>query len=70
MDDGREGPGKHIPRHLHPTQRRFPQAKKEVETIPGTSDRIEDIVGNTWYSTSDPTNTHQDQFQLAMEALA
>ncbi|MGV6862330.1 MAG: WD40/YVTN/BNR-like repeat-containing protein [Putridiphycobacter sp.] len=39
--------------------------KRDVETNPGTGGRIETIVYQTWYSTSDPTTTHQEQFNAA-----
>ncbi|MBO6516234.1 MAG: glycosyl hydrolase [Bacteroidia bacterium] len=40
---------------------------RDVETVPGTGSRIEGIVSDIWYSTSDPTQTHKDQFALAKE---
>ena len=41
--------------------------KRDVETIPGTANRVENIVWNTWYSTSDPTATNIEQYDLAKE---
>lgn len=41
--------------------------KRDVETIPGTMDRVDNIVWNTWYSTSDPTTTNKEQFGIADE---
>ena len=46
------------------------KSKRDIETIPGTADRVEIIVGESWYSTSDPTGTHREQFELAMEEYA
>ena len=44
--------------------------KRDIETIPGTASRVENIVGNTWYSTSNPTTTNKEQFELAKEEYA
>jgi len=44
--------------------------KRDIETIPGTADRVENIVSNTWYSTSNPTTTNKEQFELAKEEYA
>ncbi|MEM7162227.1 MAG: glycosyl hydrolase [Bacteroidota bacterium] len=41
--------------------------RRDVETVPGTASRVENIVWNTWYSTSDPTNTNRAQYDLAKE---
>ena len=38
-----------------------------METTPGTAMRIENIVGDSWYSTSDPTNTNKEQFKISQE---
>lgn len=43
------------------------KSKRDVETIPGTAIRVENIVWNTWYSTSDPTSTNKEQYALANE---
>lgn len=43
------------------------KGKRDVETIPGTADRVDGIVWSSWYSTSDPTTTHKEQFELAKE---
>ena len=32
----------------------FHKSKRDIETIPGTASRVENIVWNTWYSTSNP----------------
>ncbi|MEM0999763.1 MAG: glycosyl hydrolase [Bacteroidota bacterium] len=48
----------------------FHKQKRDVETVPGTASRVENIVWNTWYSTSDPTATNQAQFELAKEEYA
>lgn len=42
-------------------------SKRDVETLPGTGGRIETIVYQTWYSTSDPTSTQKEQYTIAME---
>jgi hypothetical protein len=46
------------------------KSSRDVETIPGTASRIENIVGNTWYSTSNPTTTNKEQYELALEEYA
>ena len=46
------------------------KSKRDTETIPGTGNRVENIVWNTWYSTSDPTNTNKEQYELAREEYA
>lgn len=46
------------------------KSRRDVETVPGTGMRVENIVWNTWYSTSDPTTTHKDQYALAQEEYA
>lgn len=43
------------------------KANRDIETIPGTGMRVENIVWNTWYSTSDPTATNKEQYELAKE---
>ncbi len=43
------------------------QSKRDVETIPGTGSRIENIVSASWYSTSNPTTTNKEQYELASE---
>ena len=45
----------------------YHKSQREVETLPGTGSRIETVVYQTWYSTSDPTSTHKAQFTLASE---
>lgn len=45
----------------------YHKSKRDVETVPGTASRVENIVWNTWYSTSDPTTTNKDQYALAKE---
>ena len=44
--------------------------KRDIEALPGTANRVENIVWNTWYSTSDPTTTNKTQFELAKEEYA
>lgn len=43
------------------------RSQRDVETVPGTAYRLEGIVWDSWYSTSDPTSTHREQFELAKE---
>lgn len=46
------------------------KSRRDVEIVPGTGMRVENIVWNTWYSTSDPTTTNKDQYALAQEEYA
>lgn len=48
----------------------YHKTKREIETIPGVGGRIENIVGDTWYSTSDPTSTNKEQYEIAKEEYA
>lgn len=43
------------------------KSSRDVETVPGTAIRVENIVWNTWYSTSNPTETNKEQYKLAKE---
>jgi len=43
----------------------YHKAGRDVETLPSTMDRIETIVYQTWYSTSDVTSTQREQFEIA-----
>ena len=43
------------------------KSKRDVETVPGAVYRVENIVWDTWYSTSNPTTTNKEQFELAKE---
>lgn len=45
----------------------YHKASRDIETGPSIGDRIETIVGQTWYSTSNITTTQKDQFALAKE---
>ena len=45
----------------------FHKSKRDVETAPGAASRVENIVWNSWYSTSNPTETNKEQFTLAKE---
>lgn len=45
----------------------YHKSKREIETLPGAAGRLENIVWNTWYSTSNPTTTNRQQFALAQE---
>jgi photosystem II stability/assembly factor-like uncharacterized protein len=42
-------------------------SKRDVETLPGTGGRIETIVYQTWYSTSNPTATQKEQYSISVE---
>ena len=42
-------------------------SKRDVETLPGIGSRIGIVVYQTWYSTSNPTTTHKEQYQIAKE---
>lgn len=48
----------------------YHKEKRDEETLPGAANRIENIVWNTWYSTSDPTTTNKEQFEIAQEEYA
>lgn len=43
----------------------YHKAVRDIETLPSTMDRIETIVYQTWYSTSDVTSTQKEQFEIA-----
>lgn len=43
------------------------KSSRDVETGPSAGDRIETIVYQTWYSTSDPTTTQRTQYGIAKE---
>jgi hypothetical protein len=43
----------------------FHKSKRDVETLPSAGDRIETIVYQTWYATSDITQTQKEQFEIA-----
>lgn len=43
----------------------YHKARRDVETLSGTADRIETIVYQCWYSTSNVTNTQKEQFEIA-----
>lgn len=45
----------------------YHKSGREQETGPSTGDRIETIVGQCWYSTSNVTTTQKDQYELAKE---
>ncbi len=46
------------------------KSKREIETLPGTGSRISSIVYQTWYSTSNPTATQKEQYEIAKEEYA
>ena len=43
------------------------KTSRDVEALPGAGGRIETIVWQTWYSTSNPTSTQKAQMALAKE---
>lgn len=43
----------------------YHKSKREVETAPSIGDRIETVVYQCWYSTSDPTSTQREQYEIA-----
>jgi photosystem II stability/assembly factor-like uncharacterized protein len=43
----------------------YHKSRRDIETIPGTGERIETIVYQAWYSTSDVTQTQLEQLSLA-----
>ncbi|MBD3637683.1 MAG: glycosyl hydrolase [Crocinitomicaceae bacterium] len=45
----------------------YHKSAREIEDAPGTGSRIETVVYQTWYSTSDPTTTQREQYQIAKE---
>lgn len=48
----------------------FHKSQRDVETLPGTAGRVENIISDTWYSTSNPTNTNKEQYGIATEEYA
>ena len=44
------------------------KSSRDVETLNGYADILENIVYQSWYSTSDPTSTHKSQYQISLEA--
>jgi photosystem II stability/assembly factor-like uncharacterized protein len=45
-------------------------SKRDIETLPGIGGRIETIVYQSWYSTSNPTTTNLEQYQIALDEYA
>jgi photosystem II stability/assembly factor-like uncharacterized protein len=43
------------------------KSSRDVETIPSISERISTPLYQTWYSTSDPTATQKEQYEIAKE---
>lgn len=43
----------------------YHKAGRDVETLPSVMDRIETIVYQCWYSTSDVTSTQKEQYEIA-----
>ncbi len=48
----------------------YHKSQRDVETVPGTASKIENIVSDIWYSTSNPTTTNKQQYELATEEYA
>src|SRR5690606_17663147 len=48
----------------------YHKTSRDVEDGPAAGDRIETIVYQCWYSTSDPTHTQQQQYAIAQEEYA
>ena len=42
-------------------------SKRDVETIPGAAERVSTMIYQMWYSTSNPTTTHKEQYAIAKE---
>lgn len=45
----------------------YHKSGREMETGPSTGDRIEGVVGQCWYSTSNVTSTQKEQYEIAKE---
>jgi photosystem II stability/assembly factor-like uncharacterized protein len=45
----------------------YHKSGREMETGPSTGDRIEGVVGQCWYSTSNVTSTQKVQYEIAKE---
>jgi hypothetical protein len=45
----------------------YHKASRDIETGPSIGDRIETIIYQCWYSTSNVTTTQKDQYALAKE---
>ncbi|MEX1002701.1 MAG: glycosyl hydrolase [Crocinitomicaceae bacterium] len=45
----------------------YHKSSRDIEEGPSTGNRIETVVYQTWYSTSNPTTTQKQQYQLAIE---
>ncbi len=43
------------------------KSSRDIETLPGAGGRIETIVYQVWYSTSNPTTTQREQLELAKD---
>ena len=46
------------------------KSSRDVETLSGFADRLETIVYQSWYSTSDPTSTQREQYAISLEEYA
>lgn len=46
------------------------KSKRDVETKTSVGNRIETVVYQCWYSTSNPTTTQKDQYKIAQELYA
>lgn len=43
----------------------FHKSQRDIETLPGAAGRIETIIYQSWYSTSNVTTTQKDQYAIA-----
>ncbi|UKN01631.1 glycosyl hydrolase [Paracrocinitomix mangrovi] len=45
----------------------YHKSRREEEAIPGAAERIETVVYQCWFSTSDPTSTQKEQYEVGKE---
>ena len=45
----------------------YHKSSRDIETVPSVGDRIETVVYQTWYSTSNVTSTQKQQYAIAKE---
>lgn len=43
------------------------KSKRDIETLDGAANKLETIVYQSWYSTSDPTTTQKQQYEISKE---
>ena len=48
----------------------FHKTSRQEEDGPRLGERIETVVDQCWYSTSDPTSTQKEQYEIAKEEYA